>query len=145
MRSTIYNAYRQILQLWKCITVYKLCSCYTIINQELACIMFQRQCITSPKTENNSGTHEDQGTGTGDAWTETNESRKSTHASIQTIPRGGEMQVWRHCEQSCANEADVRQAWGGGDQAERSTRNTGGQQNTGVQSDNKTQEDMTTK
>lgn len=57
--------------------------------------------------------------------------------------RGGEVQVGRHCEQSCANEADVRQVcvWGGGDQAD-AQRNTG---NTGVQSDNKTQEDMTTK
>lgn len=37
-------------------------------------------------------THEDQGAGTGDTWTETDESTKTegaTHASIQTKPTGG--------------------------------------------------------
>lgn len=61
--------------------------------------------------------------------------------------QGGEVQVGRHCEQSCANQADVGQVcvWGREIKLESST---GGQQNTGntsVQSDNKTQEDMTTK
>ena len=63
----------------------------------LACMMLRRQSVTSPKNNKErctklQGTHEDQGTCTGDTWTSIDESTKTEgaiHASIQSKPTGG--------------------------------------------------------